>query len=141
MFAGEEGAFCVDRALVALWVGALADRLAVVFQEEVGAGAGVEGRGDLGFDCVLGFAIGHSVVFAFSAEQNSYEDVGAVGGDGCDGGDVGEEKDAVRTGAGDVGKFSEFASGLIEGRGEGGEEIAAELVLYAHGDLFEAQGT
>jgi hypothetical protein len=140
MFAGEEGAFCVDGALVAFWVGALADHVAVMFEEKIGSGAGVKGSGDLGFDCVLGFAVGHSVVFALSSQEDADEHVGAVGGDGCDGCDMGEEKDSVCAGAGDVGKFSEFSSCLIERPGEGGGEIAAELVLYAHGDLFEAEG-
>ena len=140
MFAGEEGALCVDGALVAFWVGAFAGCLTVMLQEKISAGAGVEGRGGLRFDCVLGFAVGYSIVFALPAEQDAHEDVGAVGGDGCYGCDVGEEKNSVCAGAGDVGKFSEFSSCLIERSGEGGEEIAAELVLYAHGDLFEAQG-
>ena len=140
MFAGEEGAVCVDRALVALRVGAFACHLTVMFEEEIGAGASVEGCGGLGFDCFLGLAVGDTVVFALPAEQDAYQDVRAVGWDGCYGRDVGEEKDAVGAGAGDVGKFSELASCLIERCGEGGEEIAVELVLYAHGDLFEAQG-
>jgi len=78
----------------------------VVFEEQVGAGAGVEGGWDLRLDCVLGFAIGDAVVFSLHTEEDADEDVGAVGWDGCEGGDVGEEKDAIDTGIGYVGELS-----------------------------------
>src|SRR6202012_477310 len=39
-----------------------------------------------------------------------------------------------------VRKFSELSSRLIDRSGQSVEEIAAELILYPHGDLFEAQG-
>ena len=63
---------------------------------------------------------------------------GAVGWDGCDGRDVGEEKDAVDAGVGDVGKFLQLLSGLVERAEERGAEVAVEVVFDAHGDLFEA---
>src|ERR1700743_1397694 len=140
MFAREEGTFGTDGTLLAFWAGTFAYHLAMLFQQQIGAGAGVEGGGYLRLDRVLGLAVGHHIVFALSAQQNSYEHVGAVGWDGCDRCNVGEEKNPVCTGTGDVGKFSEFSSCLIERPGEGSEKITAEMVFYAHGDLFEAQG-
>ncbi len=76
----------------------------MVFEEQVGAGAGVEGGWNLRLDCALRFAVGYAVVFALRTEEDAYERVRAVGWDGCDGGDVGEEEDAVDAGVGYVGK-------------------------------------
>ena len=138
MFAREEGAFCTDGALVALWVGAFAGRLTVMFKEQISPGAGIEGRRYLRLDRFLRFVVGHSIVFALSAEQNSNQDVGAVGRYGRDRCDVGEQQDAVSTRVSNVRKFSDFSADLIDRSGESVAEIAAKLVLYAHGDLFEA---
>lgn len=112
----------------------------MLFEEQVGADAGIEGCGCPGFDCLLCFAIVDSVVFALPAQQDADEDVGTVGRDGSDRRDLGEEQDAVGARVGDVGKFLEFSSGFIERSEESAAEIAAELILHTHGDLFEAQG-
>ena len=140
MFAGEESAFCADRALIAFWVGAFACCLTVMFEEQISAGAGIEGRWYLRLDYLLRFAVGHSVVFPLSAEQNPNQDVRAVGRYRRDRCDVGEEQDAVCTRGSNVRKSSELSADLIDRSSESVAEIAAELVLYAHGDLFEAQG-
>ncbi len=76
----------------------------MVFKEQIGSGAGIEGGRNLRLDCFLGFAIGNGVVFALHAEEDAYENVGAVGWDGCEGGDVGEEEDAIDAGVGYVGE-------------------------------------
>ena len=129
-----------DWAEITFWVYAFAGYLAVMFQKQIGARSGIKGMGSLGFDCLLGFAVVDSVVFALFAQQDTHQDVGTVGRDGSDGCDVGEEQDAVRAWVADVGKFLEFSPDFIERSEENAAEIAAELILHAHGDLFEAQG-
>jgi len=129
-----------DWADITFWVRAFAGCLTVMFQKQIGARSGIEGRGCLGFDCLLGFAVVDSVVLALSAQEDAHHDVGTVGRDGSDGCDVGEEQDAVRAWVGNVGKFLEFSSGFVERSEENAAEIAGELILHAHGDLFEAQG-
>jgi len=67
MFSGEEGTFLVDRTLIAFRIGAFAGRLAVMFQEQIGARSGIEGRWRLRLNCILGLAVVDGVVFALSA--------------------------------------------------------------------------
>ena len=67
----------------------------MVFQEKIGAGTDVEGGGGLGVDRLLRFAVVHAGALALHSEEDAYENVRAVGRDGGDGRDVGEEQDAV----------------------------------------------
>ena len=112
----------------------------MLFEEQVGTGAGVECGWDLGFDRLLSLAVGYAIVFALQSEEDADQNVGAVGGNGCHGGDVGKEEDAVDTRVGYVGELFKFFAGLIEGSVESGEKVAVELVFDACGNLFEALG-
>lgn len=89
---------------------------------------------------MLSLTVVYGVAFAFPAEKDTNEHVRAVGRDCGDGRDVGEEQDAIYAGVCYVGKFLEDFSRLIEGAMEGASEIAVELMLDAHGYLFEARG-
>ena len=112
----------------------------MVFQEEIGAGSCIEGGGSLGVDRLLRFAIVHPVVLALHSEEDAHKNVGAVGRDGGDGRDVGEEQDAVDARVGYVGKLLEFFTSLVERAEKGGAEVATELVFDTHGNFFEALG-
>ena len=77
----------------------------MLFEEQVGAGSGVECWWDLGFDRVLGLAVGNAVVFALHPVKDADQHVRAVGWDGCHGGDAGKEENAIDAGVGYVGEL------------------------------------
>lgn len=110
----------------------------MTFQQQIGAGSGIEGCGCLGLDCLLCFAVVDTVVFALPAGEESDEDVGAVGWDGGDGREVGEEKNAVHARIRDVGKFFEILSYLIQRTAKRCVEIAVKLAGDTQCDLFES---
>ena len=117
-----------------------ADRLTVSLQEQEGALTGVKLLWDLGLDEFLSFPIGNAVVLSFQAEDDAHEHVRAIGWHRGDRSFVGEEKDAVDAGVGNIGKpFQGFAySG--DGSSEKRIEVAAVFVYYALRDLLEPRG-
>jgi len=141
IFADKECTVCVSWTLIALRVGALADRLAVLFEQQIGSGTCFEGSGGLGGDGFLGLAVGHRIVFALSTEEDAHENLRAVGGHCCHGCDMGKEQDAISAGVGYVWEFLEFLACPIERTGDCCEEVAVEVIFDAHRNFFKAQGT
>jgi len=114
---------------MASWISALAHLLAMPFEQEVGAGTGVKGCRDLRFDSLLGFPVGHTVIFALLPAQDSHEHVRAVGGNRGNRRNACEQQNSVCARIGDAGKLLERLANLGHWSGKACAQVAAKLVL------------
>jgi len=65
--AGEVSTAGADGAFGTFGLGAFAQLLSVAFQQQVCTGTSIEGLRDFSFDCLLRFAIGHTVVLVLAS--------------------------------------------------------------------------
>src|SRR3974390_685366 len=133
------GIFCEERtgrvhgALIAFWIAAFADVLAVPFQKQVCACSGVEIRGDFRIDRLLCFAICDTIVFALLPAPNAHKHMRAIRGNRGNGRNAREEQYAVSARIGDVWKPLKRLANLGQWSGEAREQVAIILILNPGG--------
>src|SRR5579862_164147 len=133
-------AMFMDGAGFAIRLCALADLLAVLLQQQVGALPGVELTGHFGFDECLRGAIGRAIVLALAAGFDSHQDMRAVRGHRGQRGEMTEEQNAIGPGISDAMESFELLAHLVQPANEGCAKIAAVFVLDTSRNLLKPHG-